>query len=144
MPNPVGCPTKFTEETKEKLLIAIRKGAPYELACNYAGITYSCFKLWRNKAEDDQIPEFLSFFAKLKEAEGHTALMWLDKIDKAMTDAWQAAAWKLERRYYKHFSNNAPLIEMNERMKKMEQLIESQRNGAISHGQEAEERREEA
>lgn len=121
MPNPVGCPTKFTEETQEKLLTAIRKGAPYEIACDYAGITYACLKNWRNKAEDEQIPEFVSFFAKLKEAQGHTALMWLDKIDKAMAESWQAAAWKLERRYYKHFSNNAQSIEHEERIRKLEE-----------------------
>jgi len=121
MPNPVGCPTKFTEETKEKLLVAIRKGAPYEIACDYAGITYSCFKQWRHKADDDQIPEFVAFFAKLKEAQGHTALMWLDKIDKAMHEGiWTAAAWKLERRYHKHFSNNVQGIEHEQRLSKLE------------------------
>jgi len=116
-----GAPTKFTEETKEKILIAIKKGAPYEIACDYAGITYSCFNQWMHKANDDQIPEFVEFFDKVKEAKGHTALLWLDKIDKAMVDSWQAAAWKLERRYYKYFSNNAQLIDQEGRLKVLEE-----------------------
>lgn len=116
-----GRPTKFTPENKEKLLIAIRKGAPYEIACNYAGICYVTFMNWRNKANIDKIPEYVEFFRDLKEAEGQIALVWLDKIDKAMNEgAWQAAAWKLERRHYKHFSSQAGMIEMNQRLDQLE------------------------
>ncbi len=132
MPNPVGQPTKFTEETKEKLLVAIRKGAPFEIACDYAGITTSCLSLWRKKAQDEQIPEYVEFFDKLKEAKGHTALRWLDVLDKAMVDSWQPAAWKLERRYYKHFSNNAQMIEQEKRL----QAIEDRLNGDKGHASE--------
>ena len=118
-----GAPTKFTEETKEKLITAIRKGAPYEIACDYAGITYSCLNQWMHKANKDKIPEFVEFFDKLKEAKGHTALRWLDVLDKAMVDSWQPAAWKLERRYYKHFSNNAQMIEQEKRIKSIEDKL---------------------
>ena len=117
-----GAPTKFTEETKEKLLTAIRKGAPYEIACDYAGISYPCLNQWMHKATDDHIPEFVEFFNKLNEAKGQTALRWLEKIDKAMDEGqWTAAAWKLERRYHKHFSNNAQGIEHEERLSKLEE-----------------------
>ena len=120
-PNPVGRPAKFTAETKEKLLIAIRKGAPYELACNYARIDYTTLLLWKKKAEIELVQEYIDFFRDLKEAEGQTSLIWLDKIDKAMNEgAWQAAAWKLERRHYKHFSSQAGIIQMNERLDKLE------------------------
>ena len=120
-PNPVGRPTKFTAETKEKLLIAIRKGAPYELACNYARIDYTTLLLWKKKAEIELVQEYIDFFRDLKEAEGQTSLIWLDKIDKAMNEgAWQAAAWKLERRHNKYFSSQAGIIEMNERLDKLE------------------------
>jgi len=116
-----GRPSKFTSENKEKLLIALQKGAPYELACNYAGICYNTFLNWKRKAEVENIPCFVEFFNDLKKAEGQTALIWLDKIDKAMNEgAWQAAAWKLERRHNKYFSSQAGIIEMNERLDKLE------------------------
>ena len=116
-----GQPTKFVPERKEKIIEALRKGAPYELACNYAGICYVTFMNWRNKAEIDKIPEYVEFFRELKEVEGETALRWLAVIDKAMDDdQWTAASWKLERRYNKYFSNNAAVIEMNERLDKLE------------------------
>lgn len=121
MANPVGRPTDFKPEVKEKLLMAIRKGAPYELACNYAGICFTTFRKWVLKAENEKLPEYVQFVKDLKEAEGVTALIWLDKIDKAMQDGvWQAAAWKLERRHFKHFSNSAPVLEFNERLEKLE------------------------
>lgn len=117
----VGRPSDFTEEVKEKLLFAIEKGATYCLSCNYAGISYQTFKNWRNKAEDDNIPEFVSFFAKLKEVEAKTALRWLAKIEKASDEGeWTAAAWKLERRFYKDYNNNLLQRENDERLEKLE------------------------
>jgi transposase len=123
-----GCPTKFTEKTKNKLLEAIRKGAPYAIACDYAGITYACFNQWQHKANDDHIPEFVAFFDELNAAKGETALKWLDFIDKAMLESWQAAAWKLERRYFKHFSNNAQAIEHEERLSQIEAKLKEKHN----------------
>lgn len=116
-----GQPTKFTPEHKEKLLVAIRKGAPYELACNYARICFQTFLNWRAIAENEKRPEYVEFFDDLKEAQGHTALIWLDKIDKAMNEGlWTAAAWKLERRHHKHFSLQAGMMELSERLYKLE------------------------
>lgn len=143
MPNKIGAPTKFTDEVKEKIIIAIRKGAPIEIACEYAGIDDSTYCNWQIKAKKEQIPDFVEFFEKVKEAKGHTALMWLDKIDKAMTESWQAAAWKLERRYNKYFSVNAQSIEYEQRLNKLEQLVEFQKKDNCHGLQEAEERREE-
>lgn len=117
-----GQPTKFTSDHKDRLIVAIKKGATYELACNYAGIHYCTLLNWRKLAEEDKLPAYIEFFRDLKEAEGHTALIWLDKIDKAMADGcWQAAAWKLERRHYKWYSSNAAVIEFNKRLQRMEE-----------------------
>lgn len=117
----LGRPTKFTQETIDKLIVAIKKGAPYEIACNYAGISYELFRQWVVRAKEGKEDIFVAFLANIKEAEGHTALIWLDKIDKAMADgAWQAAAWKLERRHYKHFSSQIGVMELSERLDKLE------------------------
>jgi hypothetical protein len=122
-PKPIGRPTKLTPEVREKILVAIRKGAPYQLACDYARIDVSTFCKWRIRAEVNKDPLFVEFFQDLKEAEGHTSLIWLDVIDKAMKEGqWTAAAWKLERRHYKHFSNQAGMIEMNQRLEKIEEI----------------------
>lgn len=136
-----GAPTKFTDEVKEKLLSAIRKGAPYEIACNYAGISYECLNKWRKKAKKENIPEFVEFFVALKEAEGHTALIWLAHIDAAMKDgSWQAAAWKLERRYYEHFSSNPVLLkDFKELTKMFKKVMDTVDKGDANGNKEAQE-----
>lgn len=91
-----GRPSKYTPETVDKILKALAVGAPYTHACNYAGIGFDAFNEWRAK-----YPEFSE---SIKEAEGRAVTGWLAKIEKAASDGnWQAAAWKLERRYPQEF-----------------------------------------
>jgi hypothetical protein len=95
--------SKYTPETVDKLTQAIRLGATYKLACDYAGIDVSTFHDWVNTK-----PEFSTV---IKEAEGKGALGWLAKIEQAATDGnWQAAAWKLERRYPREFGRSVTEI----------------------------------
>lgn len=84
--------SKYTPETVAKLKEAIGKGATYDLACDFAGIAESTFYEWLQSK-----PEFSE---QLKAAEGAAAVEWLGQIDEAAkAGTWQAAAWKLERRY---------------------------------------------
>lgn len=84
--------TKRTKATRERILKALRLGATYELAARYGGIHYDTLNEWR---KDD--PEFSEAIEK---AEGDAATSWLERIETAANEGnWQAAAWKLERRY---------------------------------------------
>ena len=75
-----------------KICDAIALGATPALACKYAGISNSMYNNWRNAYPD--------FVEQLREAEGRGMMGWLLKIEAAANaGAWQAAAWKLERRY---------------------------------------------
>jgi hypothetical protein len=89
----VARPTKYTAEVVERITEAIGLGATYELAAAYGGISYDTFRTWRETKP--------AFFVALKEAEGEAAVRWLRRIEAAAEDDkhWQAAAWKLERRY---------------------------------------------
>lgn len=85
-------PTKYNEDTAKKLCNAIRLGATYKLACDFAGISEDTFANWRKRYAD--------FSERIKQAEGQGVIGWLAKIEEAANGgAWQAAAWKLERRY---------------------------------------------
>lgn len=112
-----GRPTKLTPITVKALTIAIQQGATYALACKFAGISHQTFAEWQRKGHEEiarrQNPrvkegtpewaagqEFVTFLEAIQKAEGDAAVGWLAKIEKAANDgAWQAAAWKLERRY---------------------------------------------
>jgi hypothetical protein len=83
--------SKYTPETVDKLTQAIRLGATYQLACNFAGISHETFHQWRNTK-----PEFSE---AITQAEGDAAVKWLALVNKHATDQPQWAAWMLERRY---------------------------------------------
>lgn len=84
--------SKYTDDVVQRLTDAIRLGATYAMACSYAGITFETFNQWRNAKP--------AFSDLVKEAEGDAVVQWLTKIEQAANDGnWQAAAWKLERRY---------------------------------------------
>lgn len=99
----MGAPSKFTPQTVEKLVQAIRLGATYELAAKSAGISYQTFNEWRagrSFPKGTTAAQKAEFSDAIEKAEGDAAVQWLAKIEKAANDgAWQAAAWKLERRY---------------------------------------------
>lgn len=96
---PEGFP-KFTEQVKTRILNAIELGATYEHASNYGGISRETLRDWVRRGEDEESPEFVEFYEQVQEAEGRAVVQWLAKIEKAANDGqWQAAAWKLERRY---------------------------------------------
>ena len=91
--------SKYTPETVDKLTQAIRLGATYQLACNYAGIGVSTFHDWLNKK-----PEFLE---AITQAEGDAAIKWLALVNKGAQDLPQWAAWMLERRYPQDYGKRA-------------------------------------
>ena len=91
-----GRKTKYTPETVKRITDAIRLGATYALASDYAGIHIDTFMDWRNTKSE--------FSLAIKEAEGAAVVGWLTKIEEAANDGtWQAAAWKLERRYPREY-----------------------------------------
>ena len=83
---------KLTPDVQKRICDAIAIGATYDLAAKYGGVTYETLNQWRKTK-----PQFSE---AVKEAEGRAAVGWLAKIEQAANQGhWQAAAWKLERRY---------------------------------------------
>lgn len=83
---------KYGPDVVQRICEAVALGATYELACRYGGITRETLNQWRRGKPD--------FSDALQRAEGEAAVGWLAKIEQAAAaGAWQAAAWKLERRY---------------------------------------------
>lgn len=94
-------PTIPIEPHIDRICQALRVGATYELAAQFAGISYSTLLRWRKDAETAApgTPEAL-LRERMLETEGQAAVGWLAKIEQSASDGnWQAAAWKLERRY---------------------------------------------
>jgi hypothetical protein len=97
-------PSKYTPECVKKILEAIRLGATYRIACQYAGINEVTFERWRASKVD--------FADNIREAEGVGAIKWLAQIEKAGNDGdWKALSWKLERRFPQEYGRTVQEVQ---------------------------------
>jgi hypothetical protein len=120
---PNGRPSKLTPETHKIIVEAVRAGLYYEDAANVAGICYDTLNNWRLRGEAEaerrqgRVKEgtrqwekeepYFQFFEALKRAEGSAIMGWMQKIETAANEgAWQAAAWKAERRYPERYGRH--------------------------------------
>lgn len=96
----MGRPTKFTPETREKVLIALRGGNYRETAANFADISYTTLRNWLVIAEDPSSPpEYHEFLSAVRKAEADAEITDIARIRKAGQEGnWQASAWVQERK----------------------------------------------
>lgn len=86
-------------ETRRKIVEAVRAGAHYGLAAQYAGIARETLQRWLQRGRQGD-PLFVDLLHEIEQAEGMNAVVNLGLIRKAAMDGtWQAAAWMLERRH---------------------------------------------
>lgn len=123
MGNDVGRPTKFTPERRAAILKDIGDRIPYEFAAEANGICEDTLYDWINQGKRDRKAGINSDFAKfseeIKQAELKKIRQHLEKIEQN-PERWQADAWILERRWWKHFSPNAAVLDFNKRLERME------------------------
>lgn len=127
-----GRPRKDTPERLASILEAISDRIPYSLAAESNGIGERTLFDWLTEGHNDKeegIDSPLARFSQsVKEIEREKIKHHLDKLD-GNVERWQSDAWILERRWYKYFGANVQLQEMDERIKKMEALVNSQSQG---------------
>jgi hypothetical protein len=100
----------------DKLEQAILIGATYDLAAKFAGIHVDTFRKWREQSITAKAGTPLAELRdRLEQAEGRAAIGWLAKIEKAANEGnWQAASWKLERRYPEQFGRTMQKIALTD------------------------------
>lgn len=120
----VGRPLKFTPERRASILQDIADAIPYELAAQSNGICEDTLYDWIkhgfrdiNQGIDS---EYAKFSEAIKKVEADRIKRHSNKISENV-DRWQADAWMLERRWYRHYGSNVHLHELEDRMKKVEQ-----------------------
>lgn len=95
----VGRPTKFTPDTCNRILSAIRNGNTYEASAHYGGVSYDTLREWIKRGQEETAGEFSEFFEAIKSAEAKAEVESVALIRQAAQEGqWQAAAWFLERR----------------------------------------------
>ncbi len=92
--------TKFTADARRRFVEGIRLGATISMACQFAGFGRSTFYKAMKMAQERPGSIYSDFVDEVERAKGQAAIGWLAKIEKSANEgSWQAAAWKLERRY---------------------------------------------
>jgi len=95
--------TKLTPDLQTNFLQALSVGATHRIACDYVGINQDTLYEWLKRGAAGRAP-YADFSEQVQKAQGRAALGWLAKIEAAASGGnWQAAAWKLERRYPEEF-----------------------------------------
>lgn len=119
-----GRPSKFTPERCNDIVHDISNRIPYVLAAQANGISEKTLYNWLEKGEAHQNDgidsEYTVFLQAIKKAERERMKKHLDIIADR-PERWTADAWILERRWSKYFGNNSQLIELNNRLAKLEQ-----------------------
>ena len=108
-----GRPTKLNFDTHNKIISAIRAGNYIETAAAYAGINKSTLYDWlkrgerekqrvaqnpRYKIRKSEIP-YVEFSNAVEKALAEAEVRDVAIIAKAAEEQWQAAAWRLERKF---------------------------------------------
>src|SRR5690554_1753534 len=106
-------PTKLTPKLQDEILKVIRSGNYIETACAYVGINKSTFYDWlkRGAREKDRLAKnprakvrksekpYVDFSNAVEKALAHAEIRDVAIIGKAAEENWQAAAWRLERKF---------------------------------------------
>ena len=120
-----GRPSKLNEFTRNIIIEGVRSGLPYEKCCARARVSYRAYRTWILKGEEElegeEVTEdedevydrienrsiYANFVLDHREAEADCIDKWMTQIDTAATGgAWQASAWRLERRYPSDFGRH--------------------------------------
>jgi hypothetical protein len=90
--------SKLTPELQEKLLNLLRRGNYIETAAACVGIHKDTFYAWMKRGSRGD-KRFAAFVEAVHRAMAESEAMDLAIIQRASANQWQAAAWRLERRF---------------------------------------------
>lgn len=91
---------KLTPDVQDRVIQAIKMGNYQETAAAYAGISQSTFYHWMDRGRNEPGSIYSEFLEAVEKAKADSEVRDVALIEKAATDgSWQAAAWKLERKF---------------------------------------------
>lgn len=95
----IGRPTVLTQEIQDELVKYLSIGNYLETACDMVGVNTQMVKRWIYAGARGN-PKYKEFSDAIKRAHAQAEVMLLALIDRAAQGgAWQAAAWRLERKF---------------------------------------------
>lgn len=92
-------PTKLDQDASDRICTAIKGGNYIETAAAVAGIHKDTLYTWLKRGRNEDEGMFRDFVDAVDEALAVAEKNALKVIEDASADHWQAAAWRLERRF---------------------------------------------
>jgi hypothetical protein len=133
---------KFKRSRRRIILEALKAGLSQKRALGLADVDVSTYREWLEKGKDKTRPTYVNFRKRVKKIEAGIEREALNVIRKAykggakihetkyvirakgteitkttrtLGPSWQAAAWRLERKFFEEYGRNRDLAEMGER-----------------------------
>ena len=96
----MGRPEKLTKELSDKLFTVICAGNYMETAAAFCGISKQSIYTWMKYGNEKKSQIYIDFLDGIEKAQAESEIRDLETIKEASKTQWQAAAWRLERRFY--------------------------------------------
>lgn len=94
-----GRPTKLTPELQLKICETVRAGNYIETASAYVGVNKSTIYDWMKRGAREKQGIYHDFSNAIEKALAESEMRDVLIIGKAASQNWQAAAWRLERKF---------------------------------------------
>ena len=128
---PTGRPSILTPDVQRRLCEAIAAGNTRHDAAEYAGIAESTLRAWLAKGKRQRRGMYRALLAAVKKAEADAVVRNVAIIQKAAPKSWQAAAWWLERKRAKDWSQGRDLVrQLAKEVKELKTLVSTRRTAA--------------
>lgn len=122
-----GRPPQFNPERCAKIIESISNRIPYIIAAEANGICEGTLYQWLDDGRKDIAAGLDTDKARFSEAIKNTEQQKIKEhleCIKNMPERWQAQAWILERRWWKHFSAKAEVLEFQRQLDEMKHIME--------------------
>ena len=102
---------KITQDTTDKICLAIRAGNYAKVAAEMAGIGETTYYRWLEEGQKEGAPKiYREFWESIKRAEADAEVAAVALIRQAANNGtWQAASWLLERKHGERWGRNDKL-----------------------------------
>lgn len=103
----------MTVDVQSQICAALQRGNYIETSAAFAGINKSTLFMWlkqgRKDIEDGKANKHTRFIDAVEKAQAEAEVRDLEHVDRAAgAGSWQAASWKLERRFPKRWGRVNP------------------------------------
>ena len=94
-----GRPSKLTPDVSKRIIDSVRAGNYLETSAAFAGVSKVTLFNWMKRGNAQKTGKYREFLTSIEKALAEAEMRDVQTISKASEKNWQAAAWRLERKF---------------------------------------------